>query len=272
MRRLIRALACLGGLAVLSTTPAQAAATPAQATGYDPCRVKAVKPVLKKNSVHAVGVRTGCTDSSRLRVQINWAREGRDPVLDRERKTLRNGKLAAAVRCSKTARTYYTVVTDAEGNVAKSRGARLRCAPPAAPTPRPAPPSGSVGTAIEEEVVRLTNEARKTAGCKPLVHDAKLHVAASGHSADMAETNYFSHTSKDGRNPGDRMKAAGFSPMRAWGENIAMGQPTPAAVVKGWLNSPGHRANIENCSFTHIGSGAVKGARGIYWTQAFARH
>ncbi|MFI0419406.1 CAP domain-containing protein [Spongiactinospora sp. 9N601] len=275
MRRLIRALACLGGLAVVSTTPAVIAASPAQA-GHDPCRVQAALPQLNGTTVRAVGARADCTDSSRLRVQIRWARRGPDPLLAKKHATLTNGKVSAGVRCSAGWRTYYTIVTDADGHVARSKGARLKCgsAPETkpAPTPTPTPPAGSVGTQIEEEVVRLTNEARKRAGCAPLTHDAKLRAAAHGHSADMAQKNYFSHTSRDGKDPGARIRAAGFAPIRAWGENIAMGQPTPASVVKTWLNSSGHRANIENCSFTHIGSGAVKGSRGLYWTQTFARH
>ncbi|WP_285777320.1 CAP domain-containing protein [Microtetraspora sp. NBRC 13810] len=150
----------------------------------------------------------------------------------------------------------------------------------AVPTSTPAPstsPSGgtgtgTVGSTVEEEVVRLTNEARRTGGCAPLTHDAKLHTAARGHSSDMAAKGYFSHDSQDGRDPGDRIAAAGFSPIRAWGENIAMGQPTAAVVVKAWLDSPGHRANIMNCTYTHIGVGEAKGARGLYWTQDFGRH
>ncbi|GAA3306509.1 CAP domain-containing protein [Nonomuraea dietziae] len=92
---------------------------------------------------------------------------------------------------------------------------------------------------MEEEVVKLTNEARATSGCKPLTHDPKLHAAAEGHSADMAAKGYFDHTSPDGRNPGDRIKASGFSPISAWGENIAKGQRTAADVVRGWHEQPG---------------------------------
>ncbi|MFD0470588.1 CAP domain-containing protein [Nonomuraea thailandensis] len=101
----------------------------------------------------------------------------------------------------------------------------------------------------------------------PLVHDAKLHLAAERHSADMARNGYFSHTSRDGRTFGRRIQATGFA-FRSAGENIAKGQPTAAAVVKAWLDSPGHRANMLNCAFTHIGVG--HNAKGPTWTQDFA--
>lgn len=140
-----------------------------------------------------------------------------------------------------------------------------------APQPVPTSTPGTVGTAEENEVVRLTNAERAKGGCQPLKHDPQLHQAASGHSADMAKKGYFSHTSQDGRTFMDRIRQAGFTGGRGWAENIAMGQRTPADVVKAWMNSSGHRANIMNCSYTLIGVGAVKNSSGqIYWTQNFA--
>jgi uncharacterized protein YkwD len=62
------------------------------------------------------------------------------------------------------------------------------------------------------------------------------------------------------------MKQFGIS-YKAAGENIAMGQRTPEEVVTAWMNSPGHRANILNANFTHLGVGYV--ASGNYWTQMF---
>nr|BFE83020.1 hypothetical protein GCM10020093_056210 [Planobispora longispora] len=63
----------------------------------------------------------------------------------------------------------------------------------------------------EKRVVDLVNQARADRGCAPVVFDARLYAAARGHSTDMAENGYFSHTSKDGRNPGARIREAGFS-------------------------------------------------------------
>jgi uncharacterized protein YkwD len=270
MRRLIRALVCLGSLAALSipVTTANAAVEAAQQE-RDSCRVLAPRPVVKGTSVRAQGTRSGCATKSTVRVQIRWAKSGPDRVLRQGKKVVGNGKLTTSIRCTNSPRTYYVIVRDSAGNVARSKGARLKCAPQPA---TPAPPPTSPGNAAEDEVVRLTNQARQGAGCGALTHDAKLRTAALGHSTDMTAKNYFAHNSPDGRNPGDRIKAAGFSPIRAWGENIALGQPTPAAVVQAWLDSPGHRANIMNCAYTHIGVGLFKGAKGPYWTQVFARH
>ena len=82
----------------------------------------------------------------------------------------------------------------------------------------------------------------------------------------MKNLGYFSHTSPTYGSPFDMMKNFGIS-YRSAGENIAKGYATPEAVVKGWMNSPGHRANILNKSFTHIGVGYVE--NGSYWTQMF---
>ncbi|MEV0380919.1 CAP domain-containing protein [Nonomuraea sp. NPDC050643] len=119
--------------------------------------------------------------------------------------------------------------------------------------------------------MRLTNAERAKGGCQPLKHDPQLRAAAFGHSSDMAAKNYFSHTSQDGRSFMDRIRAAGFTGGSGWAENIAMGQPTPAAVVTAWMNSSGHKANIMNCKYNLIGVGAAKNSKGqIYWTQNFA--
>ncbi|MEV6959957.1 CAP domain-containing protein [Streptomyces sp. NPDC051207] len=119
------------------------------------------------------------------------------------------------------------------------------------------------------DVVDLTNRERAAAGLPPLAVDPLLTTAAQAHSADMVARDFYSHTSPDGRRPGDRAAAAG-SPRRSVGENIACGQRSPAEVVRGWMNSPGHRANILGPGFTHIGVGFAGGGRsGTYWTQLF---
>jgi uncharacterized protein YkwD len=80
---------------------------------------------------------------------------------------------------------------------------------------------------------------------------------------------FYAHTSPEGSRPWDRAAAAG-SAHRAVGENIACGQRSPAEVVRGWMDSPGHRANILKRDFTHIGIGLAGGSRaGTYWTQLF---
>ncbi|OYO16909.1 hypothetical protein BI335_09110 [Enemella evansiae] len=121
----------------------------------------------------------------------------------------------------------------------------------------------------EQEVLRLVNVERAKAGCGPVTENPALASSARAHSTDMAQNNYFSHTSQDGRSPFDRMRDAGYTGNRM-AENIAAGQPTPVAVMESWMNSAGHRANILNCAYTDLGVGyATGGQYGTYWTQNF---
>ncbi|MET7482133.1 CAP domain-containing protein [Streptomyces sp. NPDC005538] len=118
-------------------------------------------------------------------------------------------------------------------------------------------------------VVELTNRERAGAGLPALAVDPLLAAAAQAHSTDMVARAFYSHTSPDGSQPWDRAAAAG-SRRRTIGENIACGQRSPAEVVEGWMNSPGHRANILKPDFTHIGIGFAGGGQmGTYWTQLF---
>lgn len=132
---------------------------------------------------------------------------------------------------------------------------------------RPFSPAGLDRTT--REVIALTNDERASAGLPPLAADATLTAAAQAHSADMVARDFYAHTSPEGSRPWDRAAAAG-SAHRAVGENIACGQRSPAEVVRGWMDSPGHRANILKRDFTHIGIGLAGGSRaGTYWTQLF---
>jgi len=128
------------------------------------------------------------------------------------------------------------------------------------------PTSDSHTLAYEKEVVRLVNIERRANGLADLTHDWQLSRVARYKSQDMKDNGYFSHTSPTYGSPFQMMKSFGIS-YRSAGENIARGQATPETVVKGWMNSPGHRANILNSSFTHIGVGYV--SDGKYWTQMF---
>jgi len=88
---------------------------------------------------------------------------------------------------------------------------------------------------------------------------------------DMRDNNYFSHTSPTYGSPFDMMKQFGIS-FTAAGENIAKGQKTPESVMSGWMNSPGHRANILSANYNQIGVGYVTDSRGTtYWVQEFIR-
>lgn len=124
-------------------------------------------------------------------------------------------------------------------------------------------------TRTATEVVTLTNAERAAAGLPPLTGDPRLTAAAQAHSSDMVARGFYSHTSPDGSEPWDRAAIAGCT-HRGIGENIACGQRSPAEVVRGWMNSPGHRANILKPDFTHIGIGFAGGGQaGTYWTQLF---
>ena len=92
---------------------------------------------------------------------------------------------------------------------------------------------------------------------------------------DMANNNFFSHTGSDGSSAGDRATRAGYS-WSAWGENIAAGVPYSAvsAVMQGWIDSPGHCANLMNANFSNLGAAKFSNPAStynVYWTQAFGR-
>ena len=127
-------------------------------------------------------------------------------------------------------------------------------------------PEVSTQAAYENKVLELVNVERAKYGLSPLQMDESVRNVARMKSSDMRKNNYFDHNSPTYGSPFDMLKQFGIS-YKSAGENIAQGYPTPEAVVKGWMNSPGHRANILNSSFTHIGIGYD--AQGHYWTQMF---
>lgn len=127
----------------------------------------------------------------------------------------------------------------------------------------------SVDTSVrgyEKEVVRLVNEIRGQYGLSPLTENWELSRVARYKSQDMHDKGYFSHTSPTYGSPFTMIKNFGLSYKTA-GENIAMGYKTPQEVVRSWMNSSGHRANILGSGYTQIGVGYV--ADGNYWTQMF---
>ncbi len=136
------------------------------------------------------------------------------------------------------------------------------------PKPKPKPkPVGSGQVAQENEVIRLTNVERAKHGCGKVKLNTKLRVAMRRHTQDMANQNYLDHDSKDGRSPWDRAKSAGYhTPI---GENIAMGQRNAAEVMRSWMDSQGHRANILNCGAKAIGVGLSYRGSTPYWGQLF---
>ncbi|MEU4026777.1 CAP domain-containing protein [Streptomyces anulatus] len=136
-------------------------------------------------------------------------------------------------------------------------------APPPSKKPSPSPTDASA----RSEVLALVNQERAKVGCSPLSTSAPLTSLAQNFSEDMAARGFFDHTDPDGDTPWDRAAQAGVQGLGA--ENIARGQADAQAVMEGWMNSEGHRANILNCDYKTIGIGVHEGSGGPWWVQNF---
>lgn len=150
--------------------------------------------------------------------------------------------------------------------------AALTGAAGAAHLERPVQGSSGVSAGIRSssaasEVVRLTNSARGQNGYAALVEDGALSEAAAVRAREIARS--FSHTRPSGASFSSALSESGVSYLRA-GENIASGQKSASEVVNAWMNSPGHRANILNSSYSRIGSASVNIDGTLYWVQLFA--
>jgi len=147
----------------------------------------------------------------------------------------------------------------------------------AAPELTPTAPLSSVS--IEDrfaaQVIELTNIERAAAGVAPLTAQPKLAQAASFHVEDQKNKQCsaatLTHVGSDGSRGVDRILRTGLNISR-WAENIACGHTTPEAVVKGWMNSPGHRVNMLDARLTHLGVDVARSdVTGLfYWVQNFA--
>ncbi|HEY0814257.1 MAG TPA: CAP domain-containing protein [Pseudonocardia sp.] len=163
------------------------------------------------------------------------------------------------------ARDFGVDVAEEEDGVARGSVAGE---PPPSAAGRPRNGSAPNTGALADVVVR-TNAERARHGVPPLTVDARLAHAAQAHSADMVRRSFFAHENPDGRQVWDRAVAAGYL-YRKVAENIAAGQRSAQEVVLGWMNSPGHRANILDGELTQIGVGCAEGGSyGFYWTQVF---
>ncbi|WP_413173334.1 CAP domain-containing protein [Anabaena azotica] len=128
---------------------------------------------------------------------------------------------------------------------------------------------------FDQRVLELVNQQRSQNGLLALTLSQELDQAADKYSDRMATGDFFSHNDPNGSTPFTRMKAEGYNYTWA-GENIAAGYATPELVVQGWMNSAGHRANILNANFTHMGLGYTYLANDTgttnynhYWVQKF---
>ena len=129
--------------------------------------------------------------------------------------------------------------------------------------PAPLPASASAAPAQAEELVTRTNAQRVALGLPPLVRQAALMRAAQLQADQMAALNTMAHDLPHAPYPtlDARLAAVGYR-MAASGENVAEGYPSAAAVVAGWMTSPGHRANIVSTHFTEMGAGVATGSSG----------
>lgn len=130
------------------------------------------------------------------------------------------------------------------------------------------PETPDAGSTYAQQVVNLVNIERQKEGLSPLTIDEKLSAAADIRAKEIQTS--FSHTRPNGSSFSTALKEAGAVYRRS-GENIAWGQKSPEEVVKAWMNSAGHRANIMNKNYSRIGVSHVKNAAGTsYWAQLFA--
>jgi uncharacterized protein YkwD len=162
-----------------------------------------------------------------------------------------------------------------------SSGGRVAPASPAAPRVA-APAAPAQGPTEISRALELVNQARaRGARCggdsyapaPALTLSGTLGGVASGHALDMAQHNYFEHVDLSGHTPADRVRAVGYQE-KLVGENIAYGPQTVEEVVRGWLDSPGHCANIMDPRFVEMGiawAPGQLGRRGLYWVQVFAQ-
>ena len=102
----------------------------------------------------------------------------------------------------------------------------------------------------------------------PLQLDPALCRVAAERCQDMVDRHYFAHTDPDGHDPFWHLAHAGVN-YRTAGENIAEGQRSPDEVMRTWMGSAGHRANILKASHARIGIGVAQGRDGLVWTQVF---
>jgi hypothetical protein len=143
-------------------------------------------------------------------------------------------------------------------------GASLLVLSPATPT--------QAAPDFEQRVIELVNTTRAQNGLTPLKASPQLMSSAHKYSAYMSAARFFGHTAPDGSNLVSRNEAAGYRDWVDLAENLAGGQPDPESVVKAWMSSPTHRANILSPRVKEIGVGYVfvPGSQyGHYWTQEF---
>ncbi|OOM80972.1 CAP domain-containing protein [Clostridium sp. BL-8] len=133
----------------------------------------------------------------------------------------------------------------------------------------PANYSINVQAAAEQKILELMNQKRSEAGIKPLTIDNTLVQVARYKSNDMIQNNFFDHTNPDGTKWTNWLQTIGYKYTSA-GENIAYNTNDPVELFNQWWNSPGHRANMMNASYSKVGIGVINGNGKYMGTQEFS--
>jgi uncharacterized protein YkwD len=121
---------------------------------------------------------------------------------------------------------------------------------------------------LRELVLTLHNQARLDEKLPSLAVNKKLEAAAEAHAKEMARRHTMTHTGEDGSTPTSRIEAQGYR-LKRCGENVAFGRYSPQRLMKGWIDSPVHRANIFG-NFTQIGVGYAVAQDGTaFWCVNF---
>jgi len=174
--------------------------------------------------------------------------------------------------------TYVNIGTPSSntyGNVISLKNYKTTPTPASAPAPNPAPvptppsiPPVLELTADEQLMVDMINQERIAAGLNPVIADLRLTAVGRAKANDMKINNYFSHTSPTYGSPWAMMQQVGLTARWA-GENISGNKSVPGSMAT-LMQSPGHRANILDPRFTHVGVGIAYGsAKGNLYVQEF---
>jgi len=187
-----------------------------------------------------------------------------DPTPSGQRRTPGSTVSRLAQDPASSPRPGMTASTESSMSPTSAQSAAPR---PWAPTPPRSGtvPAGGYSTPSSQvaQILERVNTERRAKGCQPLELDTRLMTVSQSHAKDMAARDFFDHTSPDGTSPGDRATTSGFP--HGIGENLAAGYSAVETVMAGWMNSPGHRANILNCTYTVTGIGYDPGSVGTAW-------
>src|SRR3954468_18298454 len=150
-------------------------------------------------------------------------------------------------------------------------GCAIPMAAPPAPPAVAAPSSPSPYSAYENRIFQLINGERARRGIRPLVYNGELDRMAKIQATNMAHFQKMAHVLPEAQLPtlADRAHYVGYG-YREIAENVALGYPSAESVVRGWMNSSGHRRNILNAGVVETGIGIARSsAGGIYYAQVF---